>query len=48
MLQADKRGVQRNIDKKLINGWIELSLIDELFSFLFIQTKANYDMDCVG
>ena len=36
MLQADKRGIQGNLAKKknYINGWIELSLIDELFSFL--------------
>jgi len=50
MLQSDERGVQRNLAKKLINGWIELSLIDELILFLsfFIEPKQNYDMECVG
>ena len=43
MLQSDERGVQRDLAEKLINGWIELSLIDELILFLsfFYLTKAK-------
>ena len=39
MLQADKRRIQWNLAKKYIDGWIELSLIDELFSFLLSKPK---------
>jgi hypothetical protein len=39
MLQADKHGIQRNLAKHYINGWIELMLIDELFSISFSEPK---------
>jgi len=34
ILQSDECRVQRNLAEKLINGWIELALIDELILFL--------------
>jgi hypothetical protein len=41
MLQSDERGVQRDLAEKLINGWIELSLIDELILFLSFFFLSN-------